>query len=161
MITDTTTRELIVEEARSWIGTPYRRRGAIKGVGCDCGSFPGMVLVNCGIIPKKKFYEEMKAIEALSDDWFMHSAEEKYVAILSRYALRLGDRVSYREPKIFPGNIVLMQTFNSHRRNHSGIVTQWPKIVHAVYSGVAEVDASRDAMWGNKQITVFDPTARP
>ena len=29
-------RERVVAEARSWIGTPYRHQGALKGVGCDC-----------------------------------------------------------------------------------------------------------------------------
>ncbi len=27
---------LIVAEARSWIGTPYRHQASLKGVGCDC-----------------------------------------------------------------------------------------------------------------------------
>ena len=26
----------IVEEARSWLGTPYHHQAALKGVGCDC-----------------------------------------------------------------------------------------------------------------------------
>ncbi|HEY8382735.1 MAG TPA: NlpC/P60 family protein [Microvirga sp.] len=27
---------LILAEARSWIGTPYRHQASLKGVGCDC-----------------------------------------------------------------------------------------------------------------------------
>lgn len=30
------TREKIVDEARAWIGTPYRHQASLKGVGCDC-----------------------------------------------------------------------------------------------------------------------------
>ena len=30
------TRTAIVEEARAWIGTPYRHQASLKGVGCDC-----------------------------------------------------------------------------------------------------------------------------
>ncbi|MFL5163197.1 MAG: peptidase P60, partial [Microvirga sp.] len=27
---------LILAEARSWIGTPYRHQASLKGIGCDC-----------------------------------------------------------------------------------------------------------------------------
>ena len=30
------TRDQIIEEARSWLGTPFRHQGRVKGVGCDC-----------------------------------------------------------------------------------------------------------------------------
>jgi NlpC/P60 family putative phage cell wall peptidase len=30
------TRKQIVDEARSWIGTPFRHQGRLKGVGVDC-----------------------------------------------------------------------------------------------------------------------------
>ena len=29
-------RDLIVEETKSWLRTPYHHQGAIKGVGVDC-----------------------------------------------------------------------------------------------------------------------------
>ena len=29
-------RALIIAEARSWIGMPYRHQGSLKGIGCDC-----------------------------------------------------------------------------------------------------------------------------
>ncbi|ESQ79484.1 peptidase [Asticcacaulis sp. YBE204] len=29
-------RDLVLAEARSWIGTPYQHRMSLKGVGCDC-----------------------------------------------------------------------------------------------------------------------------
>jgi NlpC/P60 family putative phage cell wall peptidase len=30
------TRDMIVAEARGWIGTPYRHAASLRGVGCDC-----------------------------------------------------------------------------------------------------------------------------
>ena len=30
------TKEAIVAEATSWLGTPYRHQASLKGVGCDC-----------------------------------------------------------------------------------------------------------------------------
>jgi NlpC/P60 family putative phage cell wall peptidase len=29
-------RDMIVQEARGWIGTPYMHQASLKGVGCDC-----------------------------------------------------------------------------------------------------------------------------
>jgi NlpC/P60 family putative phage cell wall peptidase len=30
------TPDLVAELARGWVGTPYRHRAALKGIGCDC-----------------------------------------------------------------------------------------------------------------------------
>lgn len=30
------TREAIVAQARTWLGTPFHHQGRVKGVGCDC-----------------------------------------------------------------------------------------------------------------------------
>lgn len=147
----------IAAEAKSWVGTPYVRRGAIKGSGCDCGSLPGMVLVNCGCIPRCAFDEVMKQIESLADDWFMHGANDIYTELLSLYCAPMGKRMTYATPPIASGSILLMQTPNSKRRNHAGIVTQWPMLVQAVHSGVEEIDASRDPMWAFKEVSVFQP----
>ena len=29
-------QNLVIEIAKSWLGTPYRHQGSLKGVGCDC-----------------------------------------------------------------------------------------------------------------------------
>jgi cell wall-associated NlpC family hydrolase len=44
------TRAEIVAEARSWIGTPYRDHGRIKGQGTDCVGLPVMVCRNVGLV---------------------------------------------------------------------------------------------------------------
>ena len=33
------TREDVIAEARSWLGTPWHHQAAVKGVGCDCIGF--------------------------------------------------------------------------------------------------------------------------
>lgn len=30
------TRDMIVAQARTWLGTPFHHQGRVKGVGCDC-----------------------------------------------------------------------------------------------------------------------------
>jgi NlpC/P60 family putative phage cell wall peptidase len=33
------TRDALIAEARSWLGTPWHHQAALKGVGCDCIGF--------------------------------------------------------------------------------------------------------------------------
>lgn len=42
------TRDQIVNEARSWIGTPYEHLGRAKGVGVDCSQFIIAVAIAVG-----------------------------------------------------------------------------------------------------------------
>lgn len=44
------TRELIVAEARSWIGTPFSHQAGLKGVGADCFGFSTAVALSLGLI---------------------------------------------------------------------------------------------------------------
>jgi cell wall-associated NlpC family hydrolase len=30
------TREAVIAEARTWLGTPWHHQASLKGVGCDC-----------------------------------------------------------------------------------------------------------------------------
>jgi hypothetical protein len=154
------TRAEFVADALSWSPTPYRRRTAIKHVGADCGSFLGAVLASCGFLPKDEFAAALKEIETLGDDWFMHKAGGKYVELMSRYLPKVRERMTYGLPGEPGGNIVLMQTGNSKQRNHGGIVTTWPKVVHCMYEGIREVNVLFDPMWGHKEISVYDPWAK-
>ncbi|HEX8774900.1 MAG TPA: hypothetical protein VF735_15105 [Pyrinomonadaceae bacterium] len=43
------TREQIIEEAKTWIGTPFEHQGMLKGLGSDCEGFLEGVLRHCGI----------------------------------------------------------------------------------------------------------------
>ena len=39
----------IVAEARTWLGTPYRHQGAVKGRAVDCVNMVNEVLIACGV----------------------------------------------------------------------------------------------------------------
>lgn len=46
------TRDQIVSEARSWIGTPFHPQGAVKGAGCDCAGLVIGVAKVLGLVPQ-------------------------------------------------------------------------------------------------------------
>ena len=54
--------DLVVAEARSWIGTPYQHQASLKGVGCDClGLVRG--------VWRALYGEEPEHVPAYSRDW--------------------------------------------------------------------------------------------
>lgn len=108
-------RAKVVQEALSWVGTPYHPHGRIKGVGVDCAMLPAEVYAAAGVIPAME-------VEHYPIDWHLHRDEERYLRYVEPYA-RLtstplpGDLVMYRWGRCFA---------------HGAIVLQWPNIVHAV-----------------------------
>lgn len=111
-------RDDVVAEARSWIGTPYHHRGAIKNVGTDCGMILIKIFSNVGVI------DEFDPGE-YPHDWMMHRNEERYLQTVERYAHKI-------ERKPLPGDIALFKY--GRCISHGGIVTQWPYMVHAYKS---------------------------
>lgn len=151
------TRAELVIEARSWIPTKYHRRGMIKNVAADCGSFIGCVLVAGGLLDTDKFNARMEEIRALGDDWFFHKSASAYTDIVNECVPIAGKRMTYGMPGEPSGNVLLMQTHNSRHRNHGGIVTVWPKLIHCMYEGVEEINLLFDPMWSHEEVTVYDP----
>lgn len=144
------TREDVVREARSWIGTPYHLRGQVKGAGCDCATLILCCYRNCGLIK-----DEQMGI--FSGDWWVHTTEQKYMLRILRHAAKVAETVAFRAIKAEPGNIVLTATSGSKVYNHGGIITEWPKVVHAMPPQAREVDASIYPGWCQQQIVIFDP----
>ena len=68
--------------AETWIGTPYRHQGAVKGVGCDClGLIRG--------IWRELYGQEPEAVPAYAPDWAERSGEERLMAFLEKRAARI------------------------------------------------------------------------
>lgn len=108
-------RDDVIKEARSWIGTPYHHRGAIKDVGVDCGMILIKIFSQAGVI------QDFDPGE-YPQDWMMHRSEERYLQTVERYAKKTD-----RDP--LPGDIVLFKF--GRCISHGGIITKWPYMVHA------------------------------
>jgi cell wall-associated NlpC family hydrolase len=146
-------REAVVQEALSWIGTPYVLGGRVKGAGADCATLIAEVLIACGLV-------EREDGGVYSHDWFHHTEQDRYMLRVLRHAVKTMDAIAYPSQAIAPGNIVLTRAARSKIYNHGAIVIRWPMVVHAVQPQVAEIDASRHRMWQFQQIAVFDPFAK-
>ena len=150
MKNNTADRSQLVNEIRSWIGTPYVLGQGVKGAGVDCARLLMAALINVGLIKDCE-------VEYYGHDWFHNTSQERYLYGILKYALPTIQGVAYKSLSIEPGCILATRASGSKVINHAGIVTEWPMLVHAAYSGVAEVDATRHPMWLNAKVEAFDP----
>lgn len=85
-----TTRQEIVAEARSWIGTPFHHHAEIKSVGVDCIHLPIGVCKNLGLIPVD-FRVPDYGLQTNGADLMAHC--EKNLIRITQQELRAGDIV--------------------------------------------------------------------
>ena len=142
-------RQAVVDEAISWIATPYHIGSRIKGVGVDCATLVLSVLVNCGVMDDER-------LGRYAQDWWKHDTKEQYMFNVLRHAVKVLESVCYRTLKVEPGNIVLGRVANSKVLNHAAIVINYPNAVHAISPKVCMTDLTIDSLWAYRDI-VADP----
>lgn len=114
-------RRAIVEEAESWIGTPYHANAMVKGGGVDCLRLPLGVAINVGLFD----HDDGIKIK-YSPQQSMHHPEELCIQYLVSCGMR-----EISENNIKPGDIVLYKVFKAHA--HGAIVVDWPsRVIHCV-----------------------------
>lgn len=110
-------RQAVVDEARSWLRTPYINCGDVKGVGVDCAMLLVRVYCDLGLVPA---FDP----RPYSPDWFLHRDEEKYLGWIKDYAEPVDD------PQ--PGDVVLFKF--GRTVSHGGIVVAPDLMIHAYRS---------------------------
>lgn len=148
------TRSAIVEEAESWIGTPYIKRGTLKGIGVDCGMFPYKVYREFDLVPELE-----GNLPTLEDGWFCNTYDQRYARLVERYWRRLIVSQVRQEikPEYLPGNLVLVKCHGSLVYNHAGIIAKWPFVIHSAPDfGVRKVDATSNEYWAYQEMSVYE-----
>ena len=112
-----TTRDQVVAEAMSWLGTPFHHEARLKGVGVDCANLLIGVFAAVGMV-------EPIALEHYAHDWHLHQDDPKFM----RYLLQHADPLPPGEPPL-PGDIAMFRY--GRQAAHGAIVTAWPVVVHA------------------------------
>lgn len=135
-------RVQVVSAAKSWIGTPYHHRAAVKGAGADCAMFPLAVYRECGLIPAA--YEPPE----YSSQWHLHRSEEKYLAEVEKFAVE-----SAGPPR--PADFVVFKFGRTF--SHGAIVIDWPMVIHSyIPHGVTLADATNDAQLIGREMKCFE-----
>jgi cell wall-associated NlpC family hydrolase len=124
----------VVRIAKSWIGTPYIGWASIRGPkgGTDCGQLLRMVYQEAQLIPQG----DLGIDPSYSLQVAQHRADTTYFNLVEQFTHEI------TEEEVQPGDIVLFLI--GHAYAHGGIVTEWPRIVHALaHGGVREVDVTK------------------
>lgn len=131
--------ELIVEAARSWVGTPYHHQAALKGIGCDCvGLVRGVYQEVLGVNPKFDL--------SYSADWGDVNGNEKLIEAADKYLVRA--------EALGPGKVILLRMAKDRVAKHCMILTSPLTAIHAVNRNpVTEITLS--SWWKNRIVLVY------
>ena len=124
------TTSAILDEARSWLATPYHHQASLKGVGCDClGLLRGIWRAVIG--------PEPEAMVPYSPDWGAADGEETLLAVARRHLVEIA--VS----ECVAGDVLVFRMKRSAVAKHCGILTGPARFIHAYEkAGVVEVNLS-------------------
>jgi NlpC/P60 family putative phage cell wall peptidase len=137
----TVTREEIVAEVRSWIGTPYRHQASLKGVGCDClGLIRGVWRAVLG--------EEPEEPTPYTPDWAEASGAETFAAAARRHLREID--VDEAEP----GDVLLFRWRRGLPAKHAGVLIEPHRFVHA-HQGAAVAAAAYSRWWRERTAFAF------
>lgn len=125
--TITRLRQAVIDEAQTWLTTPFHHMACLKGAGVDCLGLIYGVYRAVGLVGEVK-------IPFYRPDQFQHRGEETYLKGL----LQHGRIVEQPEP----GDVVLFKYGRVFW--HGAIVVDWPRLIHAY----AE---RRCVCWGNAE----------
>jgi hypothetical protein len=146
-------REEAIVVARSWLNTPYRLGGRVKGAGCDCGSIIAEYLIEIGRCTR----EELGDLGYYTHDWFQHTRDERYLLRLIRHAPKILETVCMAKIAAEPGSLALFRSVDGRLYNHGGIVTKWPYLVNATVDGVKESNTLNFWLTAECPVAIFDP----
>ncbi|KHN68719.1 hypothetical protein AV645_07020 [Acinetobacter calcoaceticus] len=120
-----------VQEALTWLGTPYHHQGRVKGVGVDCGT------LICEVYEKVGLMDHLDP-RPYPPDWHLHQMEQRYLELI----LGVCDPV---EGSPQPGDIVL---YNFGKCiSHGAIVIEWPQVIHSyLHQGVIIQDGTKGSL---------------
>jgi cell wall-associated NlpC family hydrolase len=142
-------RRAVVDEARSWLRTPYHHMGRAKGAGVDCATLLAEVYAGAGVLPAfdVPFYPP---------DWHLHREAERYLDFVLAHAVEIqhssqalsldgggkGEGEA-RDPR--PGDVALWRFGRCF--SHGAIVIDWPLVVHAYAGRGCVLEDAQKAHW--------------
>ncbi|MDP3897258.1 MAG: NlpC/P60 family protein [Mesorhizobium sp.] len=133
--------DAVVAEAVSWIGTPYRHQGALKGVGCDClGLVRGVWQAIYGRAAERPGH--------YAPDWAEAGGGDPLLDAARRHLLERADGA------IMPGDVVLFRWRPHLPAKHCGIACAGGRFIHA-YQGHAVLASPLAPQWRRRIAGVF------
>ena len=132
--------DLVVREARQWLGTPYRHQASCRGAGCDClGLLRGIW---------RNLYGSEPIVPPYSADWDEVARQDVLLQAAREY---LDER-----PADAPaaGDVVLFRMRKDAVAKHLGICVSPASFIHA-YSGHGVVESALSKPWQRRAVGYF------
>lgn len=150
---DAVARIAAVTEARMWLGTPYRHRAGLRGVGCDCVFLLVRVFERLGVLSSS--FQVPRYQSGLAS---LRRGEVLYRSIIEQFASLEPERGPQGSTHPLPGDIVLFRFVHA---THGAIVENWPTVIHAHLPKHKVVrDSMRDPYLLKRWETTYSPIYR-
>ncbi len=144
-VADLIFRREIVEEARSWLGTPYVHQSSCRGAGCDClGLIRG--------IWRHVYGDEPEPTPAYSQDWAETGGSERLLGAARRHMteIAVGDASA--------GDMLLFRMRSGAIAKHIGVLVEGKarggRMIHA-YSGHSVLETPISPAWQKRICAAF------
>ncbi len=129
-MTTVITRDAIVAEATSWLGTPYRHQASLKGVGCDClGLIRG--------VWRAFFCDEPEALPAYTPDWAEALGRETLAEAAARHLVAIDVK------EAGAGDVLLFRWRANLPAKHAAILVSGDRFIHAQQGAAVALPRSR------------------
>ena len=134
-------RSVIIAEARSWIGTPYRHQASLKGVGCDClGLVRGVWRAVMG--------DEPERAPPYAPDWAEAARGEPLAEAAARHLQPIA------VDAFAEGDVLLFRWRDGLAAKHLAIVTASNLMVHA-HDGACVAEVALAPWWRRRIAFAF------
>lgn len=135
------TRDDLLQEARSWIGTPYCHQASLKGVGTDCLGLIRGVWRAC-------YGSEPECVPPYSASWTVGSDTDTLTETAERHLIRKS--IANRSP----GDVLLFKYRPTDSARHCAILSTPDKILHA-YARRAVCETALHSWWLRRVSSVY------
>ena len=133
-------RQRIVEEARSWLGTPYHHQAMVKGAGVDCAMILVAVYRAVGLIPAS--FDP----RPYPQDWHLHRDAERYLGNITRFCCEV------ETPQV--GGIAVWRFGRTF--SHGGICIGGNQVIHSYIGRGVVLDDMGQAELSGRGVRYFD-----
>lgn len=124
-MTEQELRQAIVDETKSFVGTPYHDRASLKGVGVDCATFAMLVMQKVGCVPDDyklpRYYPQQWLKKGVEDSTYLNEVLKFAVEIDEKDA-KDGDLILYKIVMSYThGTIMIGPTMVAHAWKDRGV----------------------------------------
>ena len=133
-------QDALGRELESWLGTPWRHRGSVKGLGVDCIHFVALVMHNLGYFDLSKV-----VVPDYPPDWHLHNTRELLRETLRKHWIT--EDVPLH--KLRTGDVILCNF--GRAASHAGIFYDF--FWHCPTMGEVCKSSLGDAVWRKRMVT--------